>query len=115
MSCARTSVGVALTEEDMRFCTELISKIVAEEMEKILSAFEQAKEAISNAFDAGSRGCAEAWKVIQAAFDEIKVENAGISPKRYGMPLRKRQCSCIPCYQYIPLAPRNRPYQRRAY
>jgi len=98
----------------MRFCTELIDKIVEEEMEKILSAFEQIEEAVSNAFDVGFRGCAEAWKVIQAAFNEIKVENAGIPPKRYGMSLRKRRCSCVPCYQYIPLAPRNRPYQRRA-
>lgn len=45
MSCARTSVGVALTEEDMRYCSELISKIIAEEMEKILAAFEVIGEA----------------------------------------------------------------------
>jgi len=54
VSCARTSAGVALTEEDMRYCSELISKIIAEEMEKVIG------EAFSTAFDIGLRGWAEA-------------------------------------------------------
>ena len=54
VSCARTSAGVALTEEDMRYCSELISKIIAEEMDKILAAFEVIGEAFSTAFLAAS-------------------------------------------------------------
>ena len=107
MSCARTSVGVALAEEDMRYCSELISKIIAEEMEKILAAF-----------DIGLLGWAEACEAIQTVFGELedvaKVES-GTPPKKYGMSLRKCQRRTSVHYHYIPTTPRNLPYMRRAY
>lgn len=103
MSCARTSAGVALTEEDMRYCSELISKIIAEEMEKILI---------------GLRGWAEACEAIQTVFGELedvaKVES-GTPPKKYGMSLRRCPRQTSVHYHYIPTAPRNLPYMRRAY
>lgn len=118
MSCAKTSVGVALTEEDMRYCSELISKIIAEEMEKILAAFEVIGEAFSTAFDIGLQGWAEACEAIQTAFSEIedvaKVES-GTPPKKYGMSLRKRPYNSVCRYHYIPKTPRNLPYMRRTY
>lgn len=119
MSCARTSIGIALSEEDVRYCSELISKIIAEKMEEILAAFELIGEAASIAFNIGLQGWAEACKTLQAAFGEIedaaKVENSGTSPKKYGMSLRKRPYNSVSHYHYIPRAPRNLPYMRRAY
>lgn len=47
--------------------------------------------------------------------DTIWPERNGISPKKYGMSLHKRVRTGTPCYRFIPVAPRNRPYQRRAY
>ena len=118
MSCARTSVGVALAEEDMRFCSELISKIIAEEMVKILAAFEVIGEAFSTAFDIGLLGWAEACEAIQTVFGELedvaKVES-GTPPKKYGMSLRRCPRQTSVHYHYIPTAPRNLPYMMRAY
>lgn len=78
----------------MRYCSELISKIIAEEMEKILAAFEVIGEAFSTAFDIGLLGWAEACEAIQTVFGELedvaKVES-GTPPKKYGMSLRKCQ------------------------
>lgn len=119
MSCARTSVGTALTEEDIRYYSELISKIIAEKMEEILTAFELVGEAASIAFNIGFQGWAEACETLQAAFGEIedaeKVENSGTPPKKYGMSLRKRPYNSVCHYHYIPRVPRNLPYMRRAY
>ena len=119
MSCARTSVGIALTEEDIRYCSELISKIIAEEVEEILTAFELIGEAASIAFNIGLQGCVEACEALQAAFREIEeattAENSGIPPKKYGMSQRKRPYNSVCHYHYIPRAPRNLPYMRRAY
>lgn len=35
--------------------------------------------------------------------------------ENYGMSLRKRPYKTVSHYHYIPVTPRNRPYQRRAY
>lgn len=118
MSWARTSVGVALTEEDIRYCSELIGKIIAEKMEEILAAVELIGEAASIAFNIGLQGWAEACEAIQTAFSEIedvaKVES-GTPPKKYGMSLRRCPRRTSVHYHYIPTAPRNLPYMRRAY
>lgn len=37
------------------------------------------------------------------------------SPKKYGMSLRRRVRPSPPHYQFVPVAPRNRPYQRRSF
>lgn len=115
MSCVRTSVGVALTEQDMRYCSELIGKIISEKMEEIIAAFELIGEAFSTAFNIGCETC----EALQAAFSEIeaaaKVENHGTPPKKYGMSLRRCTRRTFVHYHYIPIAPRNLPYMRRAY
>ena len=119
MSCARTSIGVALTEEDMRYCSELISRIIAEKMEEILAAFEVIEKAAAIAFNIGLQGCVEACEALQVAFGELediaKVDNPATSPKKYGMSLRKCPRRTPVHYHYIPIAPRNLPYMRRAY
>lgn len=46
---------------------------------------------------------------------EIYPERNGTPPKKYGMSLRKRPYKTVSHYHYIPVTPRNRPYQRRAY
>lgn len=87
-------------------------------MEKILAAFEVIGEAFSTAFDIGLRGWVEACEAIQTVFSEFedvtKVES-GTPPKKYGMSLRKCQRRTSVHYHYIPTAPRNLPYMRRAY
>ena len=46
---------------------------------------------------------------------DIYPERNGTPPKKYGMSLRKRPYKTLSHYHYIPVTPRNRPYQRRAY
>ena len=77
----------------------------------------EAVEKITAAWDAFGVTVSEMVDALNRIFSEPKLwpKRNGVSPKKYGMSLRKRRCSCVPCYQYIPLTPRNRPYQRRAY
>lgn len=56
----------------------------------------------------------EAWDVLATA-PEIWPGRKSVPPKKYGMSLHKRRYKAIPAYQYLPSAPRNRPYQRRTY
>lgn len=64
---------------------------------------------------------AQALQALQDMFrslgenDEIYPERNGTPPKKYGMSLRKRPYKTVSHYHYIPVTPRNRPYQRRAY
>ena len=59
----------------MRYCSELISKIIAEEMEKILAAFEVIGEAFSTAFDIGLLGWAEACEARALEITREALEN----------------------------------------
>lgn len=47
--------------------------------------------------------------------DELWPKRNGIPPKKYGMSLHRRVRPAPPRYQFVPVAPRNRPYQRRAF
>lgn len=56
-------------------------------------------------------------EMLDAIFSDPKLypECNGTPPKKYGMSLRKRPYKTLSHYHYIPVTPRNRPYQRRAY
>lgn len=77
----------------------------------------EAVEKITAAWNAFGVTVSEMAEALNRIFSEPKLwpKRKSVSPKKYGMSLRKRRCSCVLCYQYIPLTPRNRPYQRRAY
>lgn len=47
--------------------------------------------------------------------DELWPKRNGVPPKKYGMSLHRRVRSSPPRYQFVPVAPRNQPYQRRAF
>lgn len=59
----------------------------------------------------------KALGILRSDFSNPKLwpKRNGIPPKKYGMSLHKRPHKAILCYSYIHIAPRNRPYQRRAY
>jgi len=113
MSCEKTSVGIALSEEDIQFCSELISAIVTQMAEEIIAAFEQIGEAFANAFGVGFQSLAEACKELEETMNQV--ENRGTPPKKYWMSLRRCPRRTSVHYNYIPTAPRNLPYMRRAY
>lgn len=59
---------------------------------------------------------ADAWNAFGLAeSDELWPKRNGVPPKKYGMSLHRRVRSSPPRYQFVPVAPRNQPYQRRAY
>ncbi len=102
----------------MKFYSELISKIVTEYIEGVVSAFEQHGKGMANGFVYGFQDTIEACKKLKDLLNEIEeygVENTGTPPKKYGMSLRKCPRRTSVHYNYIPTAPRNLPYMRRAY
>ena len=76
---------------------------------------------IADAWAAFAQTIMDAAQALQDMFrslaenDEIYPERNGTPPKKYGMSLRKRPYKTVSHYHYIPVTPRNRPYQRRAY
>lgn len=76
---------------------------IADAWEAFGLAMENAAQALQDMF----RGLTEC--------DEFWPKRNGISPKKYGMSLRRRVRPSPPHYQFVPVAPRNRPYQRRAF
>lgn len=71
------------------------------------NAFGQAMENAAQALQDMFRGLAES--------DELWPKRNGVPPKKYGMSLHRRVHPSPSRYQFVPVAPRNQPYQRRAF
>lgn len=71
------------------------------------NAFGQAMENAAQALQDIFRGLAES--------DELWPKRNRVPPKKYGMSLHRRVRPSPPRYQFVPVTPRNRPYQRRAF
>ena len=86
-------------------------------MEEILAVVQKIKDA----WVAFGQSMAEAAQVLEDMFrnlggsDELWPKRNGIPPKKYGMSLHRRVRPAPPRYHFVPVAPRNRPYQRRAF
>ena len=86
-------------------------------MEEILAVVQKIKDA----WVAFAQSMAEAAQVLEDMFrnlgesDELWPKRNGIPPKKYGMSLHRRVRPAPPRYHFVPVAPRNRPYQRRAF
>lgn len=86
-------------------------------MEETLAVVQKIKDA----WVAFGRSMAEAAQALEDMFrnlgesDELWPKRNGIPPKKYGMSLHRRVRPAPPRYQFVPVAPRNRPYQRRAF
>lgn len=76
---------------------------------------------IKDAWVAFGQSMAEAAQALEDMFrnlgesNELWPKRNGIPPKKYGMSLHRRVHPAPPRYKFIPVAPRNRPYQRRAF
>lgn len=109
---------VVFNEDDMRLCAEIVRKVIDEYIEEIVAAFAKIGEAMAEAFNVGFKGLTEACETLQAAFQEIENVNStriGVSPKKRRMSVRNCPRQMASNYNYIPRAPRNLPYMRRAY
>lgn len=86
-------------------------------MEEILAVVQKIKDA----WVAFGQSMAEATQALEDMFrnlgesDELWPKRNGIPPKKYGMSLHRRVRPAPPRYQFVPVAPRTRPYQRRAF
>ena len=86
-------------------------------MEEALAVIQK----IKNAWAAFGQSMAEAAQALEDMFrnlgesDELWPKRNGIPPKKYGMSLHRRVRPAPPRYQFVPVAPRHRPYQRRAF
>lgn len=67
---------------------------------------------------------ADAWNTFGQAMENVAQmlqemnsgpSATGVPPKKYGTSLHRRVRSSPPRYQFVPVAPRNQPYQRRAF
>lgn len=76
---------------------------------------------IADAFDAFSQAMENAAQALRDIFrslsesDKLWPKRNEIPPKNYGMSLHRRVRPTPPRYHFVPVAPRNRPYQRRAF
>ena len=86
-------------------------------MEEALAVIQKIKDA----WAAFGQSMAEAAQALEDMFrnlgesDELWPKRNGIPPKKYGMSLHRRVRPAPPRYQFVPVAPRTRPYQRRAF
>lgn len=86
-------------------------------MEEALTAVQK----IVDAWEVFTKSMLDAAQVLSDLFrglyesSKVGCERAGMSPKQYGMSLHRRVRSSPPRYQFVPVAPRNQPYQRRAF
>ena len=86
-------------------------------MEEILAVVQKIKDA----WVAFGQSMAEAAQALEDMFrnlgesDELWPKRNGIPPKKYGMSLHRRVRPAPPRYQFVPVAPRTRPYQQRAF
>ncbi len=86
-------------------------------MEEALAVIQK----IADAWNAFGQAIENAAQAIQDMFrgltdsDELWPKRNGIPPKKYGMSLHRRVRPSPPRYQFAPVAPRNQPYQRRAF
>lgn len=76
---------------------------VAEAWQEVGRQLKEAADSIYEAFNAAF-GSPDLWP-----------EKDGTPPKKYGMSLKKRPYNSVCNYHYIPRAPKNLPYMRRAY
>lgn len=86
-----------------------------------IEQFKKAAEklaAVWNEFGVCVRKAADTIEeIFESLFNNSKLypNVNGTPPKKYGMSLRKRPYNSVSHYNYIPRAPRNLPYMRRAY
>ena len=86
-------------------------------MEEALAVIQK----IADAWNTFGQAMENAAQALQDMFrglvenDELWPKRNGVPPKKYGMSLHRRVRPSPPRYQFVPLAPRNRPYQRRAF
>lgn len=86
-------------------------------MEEALAVIQK----IADAWNAFGQAIENAAQALQDMFrgltdsDELWSKRNGIPPKKYGMSLHRRVRPSPPRYQFVPVAPRNQPYQRRAF
>ena len=86
-------------------------------MEEALAVIQKIADAW-NAFGQAMENTAQALQDMFRALaesDELWPKRNGVPPKKYGMSLYRRARSSPPRYQFVPVAPRNQPYQRRAF
>ena len=86
---------------------------------------EQTLETVANiqkAWDALALSISDAAETFVKMWEEVFSSpdiwpgRKSVPPKKYGMSLlKKRPYQAFPAYHYHPIAPRNRPYQRRSY
>lgn len=82
-----------------------------ETVAKIQKAWDALALSISDAAEA----FAKMWEEVFSSPD-IWPGRKSVPPKKYGMSLlKKRPYQAFSAYQYRPIPPRNRPYQRRSY
>ena len=86
-------------------------------MEEALAVIQK----IADAWNTFGQAMENAAQALQDMFrgltdsDELWPKRNGVPPKKYGMSLYRRVRPSPPRYQFQPVTPRTRPYQRRAY
>lgn len=76
---------------------------------------------IVDAWEVFTKSMLDAAQVLSDLFrglyesSKVGCGRAGMSPKQYGMSLHRQVRPSPSRYRFVPMAPRNRPYQRRSF
>lgn len=91
------------------------SSTTLEQTLETVAKIQKAWDALALSISDAAEAFAKMWEEVFSSPD-IWPGRKSVPPKKYGMSLlKKRPYQAFPAYHYHPIAPRNRPYQRRSY
>lgn len=91
------------------------SSMTLEQTLETVAKIQKAWGALALSISDAAEAFAKMWEEVFSSPD-IWPGRKSVPPKKYGMSLlKKRPYQAFPAYHYHPIAPRNRPYQRRSY
>lgn len=91
------------------------SSMTLEQTLETVAKIQKAWDALALSISDAAEAFAKMWEEVFSSPD-IWPGRKSVPPKKYGMSLlKKRPYQAFPAYHYHPIAPRNRPYQRRSY
>ncbi len=117
-NCTAVIVGIASDTAKLVSIWEAFRKLFLDYADEVIEALTPVAEAMSIPLLFGIDEPYLSGEKLEDFFKQVN-ENSititGISPKEYGISLQKHPSKATIHYNYIPIASRNLPYQRRVY
>ena len=115
LSATPTAELVESSRTDSKTRITWRSSMTLEQTLETVAKIQKAWDALALSISDAAEAFAKMWEEVFSSPD-IWPGRKSVPPKKYGMSLlKKRPYQAFPAYHYHPIAPRNRPYQRRSY